>query len=585
MKIYPSNHSVVETKNVERSDIPISYIMTNTNSYEIKIEKTIPDLNENKIIYPFDICKTDCYYFDKNEDKIEEPSFESINGQPTYVPTNYTEFIPEQFSVKAIIKREMSYNNTDTFNIRVACFDKATADKLITIFGDAPDRRLCPNNITVNNKVTNVYSLLNSDIEENDFVFVRTIDGQAMDVGGETQYLDYNRVLSANSNLWIGVDSFNGLKEIVDDSDNISYRYSKLYTDYQYEIKTIKNKENLTYRFDISKDTEYLPADKYTYSNLFYDEFPPILLLEIEKEGFIIISHNSFIDDIENNIKLFYEILMHVYLMRYQNATSKSSWITDFPVDYLRNKEISFLKNHEEINLTKMFENEHCKIGNNYRIINISIDNENVIFSDIDSKRNLYFSKINETDPAKNISDKTMYSLNKTLIQYTDEVIQMIEQKMNINIVNEQYILIDRCQSSRYRLDQQESTLLKIPDLTKIYYLVLVKTEKDSYFRLVEKDDYDYDFIKVAEIKTVLYNNIENIDIRKYGGGLPQNIVEINDDFNLQDISNLRGRPYRNAYSSVIKLPKRLEKYDEIIRSELLKHRAVADNLILLYEQ
>ena len=40
MKIYPSNHLITETKNVERDDIPVSYIMTNTNSYEIKIEKT-----------------------------------------------------------------------------------------------------------------------------------------------------------------------------------------------------------------------------------------------------------------------------------------------------------------------------------------------------------------------------------------------------------------------------------------------------------------------------------------------------------------------------------------------------------------
>lgn len=584
MKIYPSNHLITETKNVERDDIPVSYIMTNTNSYEIKIEKTISDFDEKKTIYPFDACDPNYYYFDKDENKIDILPLEANNGKMIYVPQNYTEFIPETFSVKATIKRNITYNNTNIFNIRAACFDKKTADKLITIFGDAPDRRLCPNNITVNNKSSNVYSLLNSNIEENDFIFVRTIDGQAMEANDETQYLDYDRVLSVNSNLWIGVDSFNGLKEIVNDADVTEYRHPKLYTDHQYKIKTVKNNEDLTYRFDITKDIEYLPADKYTYSNLFYDEFPPVLLLEKKNKGFIIISHNSFIDDIENNVKLFYEVLIHVYLIRYQNITSKPSWITDHPIDYLRNKEVSFLKNHEEINLTKMLINPHCKIGDNYQLLSIDVDNDNVIFSDIDSKKNLYFQKINETDPVKNITDKTMYSVNGTVIQYTDEVIQMIEQKMNINIVNEQYILIDRCRSSKYRLDQEESTLLKIPDLTKIYYLVLVKTGKDSYFRLVDKTDYDYDFIKIAEIKTVLYNNIENIDIRKYGGGLPQNIVEINDDFNLQDISNLQGRPYRSAYSSVIKLPKRLEKYDEIIRSELLKHRAVADNLILLYK-
>jgi hypothetical protein len=117
-----------------------------------------------------------------------------------------------------------------------------------------------------------------------------------------------------------------------------------------------------------------------------------------------------------------------------------------------------------------------------------------------------------------------------------------------------------------------------------MYYLVLVKTSDDSYFRLVDKTDYDYDFIKIAEIKTVLYNNIENIDIRKCGGGLPENIVEVLDDYNLQDISHLKGRPYRNAYTSVIKLPKRLQKYDGIIKTELEKHRAVGDNLMLLYD-
>lgn len=573
---------IVETQELTRSDIPVSYIMTNTDSYEIKINKLNAQFEETKEIRPFDVCNEEYYYFDSNENKIDYLHTElNENGQTVYLPENYTEFVPEKFRAEALVKRNVPYNNTDIFNMRISCFDEGTAEKLIAVFGDAPDRNICPNNITVNNKSTNVYSLIDSDIEENDFVFVRTIDGKAIKAEGDTQYLDYSRALSVHTNLWIGVDTFNGLKEVENDESGISFMYSKLYADHIHEIKT---KDGFTYRFDVTKDIEDLPMDTYQYSNLFSDEYPPILLLEKENEGFIIISHNSFIDDIEKNIKLFYEILLHVFLSKYEKAISKESWITDNPIDYIGKQGVVCLKNHEEINLSKMLENKNCNIGDNYQLIAIDANNSNVIFTDIDSKNNLYFSKINKTDPAKKITEKTMFSINGTVIQYSEEVIMLIENKMNINVVNERYIRIDKCKSSKYRLNQEENTLLKIPDLAKMYYLVLVKTSDDSYFRLVDRTDYDYDFIKIAEIKTVLYNNIENIDIRKCGGGLPENIVEVLDDYNLQDISHLKGRPYRNAYTSVIKLPKRLQKYDGIIKTELEKHRAVGDNLMLLYD-
>lgn len=582
MKIYPSNHIVTEKQSLNHNDIPVSYVITNTNSYEIKINKIAAQFEEEKLIYPFDVVDTSCYYFNKHNSKIDDISIKlNENGKTIYSPTNYTEFIPDTFRVEAIIKRNVQYNNTDEYNIRIGCFDKSTADKLITIFGDAANRKICPSNISVNGKANNVYSLLNSGIEENDFVIVQTKDGKEIKVDDTAQYLDYDRALSVNTNLWIGTDSFNGLKEVVNDKDKISYICPKLYKNDEYEIKTDKD---ITYRFDPQKDIQDLPMTEYTYINLFRDEYPPILLLEKENSGFIIISHNSFLEEIEKNTKLFYEILMYVFLTRYETVKSKELWITDYSIDCIRNKETSFLRNHEEVNLTKLIENKHCPIRDQYQLIAIDADNSNVIFTDIDSKKNLYFSKINKTDPEKKTSDKTMYSSNGTVIQYEDEVIKLIENKININVVNEQYLKIDNGLSSEYRLSKSQSTTIKIPDLTQIYYLVLVKNENDSYFRLINKKDYDYDFVKIAEIKTVLYNNIENIDIRKYGGGLPQNIIEIEDDYNLQDISNLQGRPYRDTYTSIIKLPKRLEQYDNIIQSELFKHRAVADNLIVLYE-
>lgn len=582
MKIYPSNHVVTEKQSLDHNDIPVSYVITNTNSYEIKVNKIMAQFEEEKSIYPFDVIDTSYYYFDKNNNKIDDiPVKLNENGKTIYSPANYIEFIPDAFRAEAIIKRSVQYNNTDEYNMRIGCFDKSTADKLITIFGDAANRKICPSNIAVNGKASNVYSLLNSAIEDNDFVIIQTKDGKEIKADGTAQYLDYDRALSVNTNLWIGTDSFNGLKEVVNDKDKISYIYPKLYTNDEYEIKTDKD---MTYRFDPQKDIPDLPMTKYKYINLFRDEYPPILLLEKENSGYIIISHNSFLEEIDKNTKLFYEILMHVFLTRYETVKSKELWITDYPIDCIRNKETSYLRNHEEVNLSKLIENKHCPIRDQYQLIAIDTDNSNVIFADIDSKKNLYFSKINKTDQEKKTTDKTMYSSNGTVIQYEDEVIKLIENKININVVNEQYLKIDNNLSSKYRFGKSQSTTIKIPDLTQVYYLVLVKDENDSYFRLINKKDYDYDFVKIAEIKTVLYNNIENIDIRKYGGGLPQNIIEIADDYNLQDISNLQGRPYRDTYTSIIKLPKRLEQYDNIIQSELFKHRAVADNLIVLYE-
>lgn len=581
MKIYPSSHVIKEKQVIDHNDIPVSYIVTNTNSYEIKINKAIAQFEEEKSIYPFDVCNLNYYYFDKNNQKKNIDLKLNENGKMIYAPTNYTEFIPDTFRVEAMIKRNVKYNNTDNFNIRVACFDKTIADTLITVFGNASDRKVCPSNVSVNGKASNVYSLLDSAIEDNDFVIVQTKDGKELKIDDATQYLDYDRALSVNTNLWIGTDSFEGLREVVEDKDKIIYKYPRLYQTDEYEIKT---DDDITYRFDPEKEIADLPITEYIYTNLFQDKYPPILLLEKENSGFIVISHNSFLDEIENNAKLFYEILMHVFLNQYDIVKSKELWITDYEIDCIRNKETSFLRNHEEVNLAKLLENKNCPIGDEYRLIAIDADNSNVIFTDIDANENLYFSKIVKTDPEKKITDKSLYSTNNTVIQYEDEVIKVIENKISINVMNECYLKIDHGVSSKYRLSEPSSTLLKIDDLTQVYYLVLVKTEEDSYFKLINKKDYDYDFIKIAEIKTILYNNIENIDVRKYGGGLPQSVIEIADDFNLQDISNLQGRPYRDAYTSIIKLPKRLQPYDSIIQSELSKHRAVADNLIVLYE-
>ena len=70
------------------------------------------------------------------------------------------------------------------------------------------------------------------------------------------------------------------------------------------------------------------------YHNIFNGDKAPILIVEHIGKGYEIISHSSILNNIEDNIKVMYEIIMHCYLNRYKTTTNLTQWITSEIPDY-----------------------------------------------------------------------------------------------------------------------------------------------------------------------------------------------------------------------------------------------------------
>jgi hypothetical protein len=69
--------------------------------------------------------------------------------------------------------------------------------------------------------------------------------------------------------------------------------------------------------------------------------------------------------------------------------------------------------------------------------------------------------------------------------------------------------------------------------------------------------------------------------MRLKGGGLPEDMP---DNFNLLDIGHIYGRPYRQANTLIITLPKRYEQYKQEILDVINKYRVAEDYPILFFE-
>ena len=69
-------------------------------------------------------------------------------------------------------------------------------------------------------------------------------------------------------------------------------------------------------------------------------------------------------------------------------------------------------------------------------------------------------------------------------------------------------------------------------------------------------------------------------DIRQLGGGLPSAYT----DYDMLDIGNPKGRPYRVGTGAVIKLPKAYQKYADKILKAIESYKVAADQFYVVYE-
>ena len=176
VKIYPGNHTI---KNVEKidinRDIQLGYFDSefSENKIDIIIENDFKkDIKEKIIPYNYKTNSLDISLYDENMNKVNniDNLFTKIsNNNYQYVPCNSYTFVPKKFNYRIIAKKTMTYSSKNKYNIKVKCEDEELANKLIYLFADSFERKICQMNIKFNNGDKKINSLINNEKPEIQF--------------------------------------------------------------------------------------------------------------------------------------------------------------------------------------------------------------------------------------------------------------------------------------------------------------------------------------------------------------------------------------------------------------------------------
>ncbi len=575
-------------------DIPMAHLENTLIPDSIEI---IPHsdfaVNTEKTISPFEAVDDEsALFFDENQRRVV-PQFKREQNEQIYQPDNTVEFTPDSFSVAAVLKKNLTYDSSKMYNIKI-CIKEPTENtltwskQLITIFGAAGARQLCPANIVINNQSNQPSSLYAEDYTTTDFVFVKTYDGNAMNQE-KTSYLDVYTILNSRTNLWLTVQDTAAMFKNATASVTTWYNSPQIY---QQRFTLNAPVADSSYEFS------YYPKSVYTYHN--WATNAPFFILERPNYGFVIISSEQFLNNLNANAKLIYETLFQIYAKTYIKTVFTNSWITDEPIEYMGSPDCKFKQNHKTISLDNMIAKSKfgCKLlPGEYKLQLLDIDSINaVIFSKTDSNNNLLFNKLFKTDPVKEQSQISLYTSKNTVIYYKKTVIKQLESKIQIkSSIEEDPACIDSyictvtilpIKSSKHKIYTSKEYTFTLEHPERLYYLAATEASQDDTVEstLLLLDEYEYSPASGTAIAVIQVRHSMSpiaADVRQLGGGAP--MEKQYDDYDLMDIGSLKGRPYRIGTSMVIKLPKRLEKYDAYIADAIAQRKVAADLAIIKY--
>lgn len=587
MVINMPKHEIDEADEVQIKEIPIGFINAEENELNVQTSVFKEFINDSKeIIKPYEEFDSEFpILFDDKDNVVTNITLKRKEEKFRYEPVGMTEYPITHFSCSVTIKKHMSYRNDKLYNIKIGVCEAdnnlSFCNKVIPFFGNAARRNLCPQNISINNNSMNPASLLENAVEENDFLIYKSPNGiQAYTEAGFT-YIDFDEILKSNTNIWLCTDSFDEVMSEIKAENDLYYQ---IVDDDIKETTLLYDRTNYhisPFEFNIDKENPNFPKLVYNYK-LFHRS---ILLLEKENNGFVIVTPKDIFDDLDN-ARCIYEVLMYVYLNSYYTTKSATMWITDEDIDYseVTNKELK--KNHGEINLTKLLSSTN--IETEYLFSNINIDNSAITFVGLDSNKNLQFAKIGESSDVPKKENEISYLTTKhTVINYKEKPIYKINKEVEIvtEIAGDNiYINVKPILNSSQGVYTNSEVKLKLEDTDIEYYLCGYETLAgiESGLELVPVDIYNENtFGKlIARIRPLKKEYTKLYDTRVFGGGLPEKSP---DDYEMLDIGNPYGRPYRIGSTLIIKIPKKYEEYNDRIQSEVKKHISAGDYPVFVY--
>ena len=572
-------------------DIPLAQIDKNIKVSDINFTPS-DDFRKSidKSISPYDTFDSGDYIFFDNNNNISDIKLELKDNKYIYNPGNTTEFIPSNFSMNATVKKNIVYNGFQKYNINVTVDNLDNWPNMISIFGDAYKRGVCPSNIEINGGSTEKSSLASGSIDDTDILFIKSKDGNVYSDGTEIPITD---LLKKHVNMWIAIED-TSLKIFAQNngSSKITNRFKTLYIgEIQYNSSnnySLLNGLGFNELSDIIKyNGNYSVIEPYVEDN-------PVVILHMDGYGFVVVSDAGFFNNLSDNAKIIYDVMAYVYFNTYIDTIEKTSWITNESIDFIGRPSIVLNKNHSVLNLDKMVDEVESDIQSFYTLCRVNINSnytKKVFFIEKDSNNNLYFGKFNssgDTDPEKPNGYKSLLTTKNTIMYYDCAGIKQKESLISAqgiinNDTKKNYININPFYSSKNRLRISENKLIEIPQIGIVYNILAteIKENNESDIEIKRRSDgVDDGFIKIGEV-IVEYTDLKICnDIRITGGGLPENML---DDFDMLDISNLYGRLIRRGTSLIIKLPKVYEKYDKYIRDAVNKYKNASTYIVLKY--
>ena len=637
MKIYPSKHRIkqVAGSNIDRDiTVPLAYVNNENTTYKIsrKVNDAFSVTTKKEVLPNQKLDNENVLLFDEYGNPADSSTvINRIDENYYYYPNNMIEFTPLQFSYKVTAKKEFSYSISKKFNMNITCLDDMERMYFINRISKilmAPSKKNgLPNNITINKDSTNLESFKYIDYDNTDFIILESSDGLNYnfvpdeiyaDEKGEIQFgtgqtIAYNTFFEANINTWIVADEH--------------YKYPITHG-FGCDVVLKSPMVSKTKKFHV-KDYYNIndPAFKgLTIHNLFEGDICPILLIEHANQAFeILCSAEIFAEENINSYKtLIYEVLMYVYCNSYKTSKYVNEYITYSLPDYevksnQLNKKTSFVSNKNLNDLLRIS-------SGNFTICNIDIvdNNESLatpnddLINTVDgitcrgvSNNRLVFHLNNNPDyvatsvyqePQKPTGWKSIYYNGK--IYYLEQIHYLMETNVGKNQDEENKLfliengvdLIVRLypfKSSKYGLNITKDIRLIIPFIkTTVRGVERVKNESYTVFMDLKSKTLDFCYeseyqesedkvyiaiVTIEEVKSDQYLT----DMRLKGGGLPEDMP---DNFNLLDIGHIYGRPYRQANTLVITLPKKYEPYKKEILDIVEKYKVAEDYTILFFE-
>ncbi len=590
MKIYPQEHEIKESSDILVKDIPLAYIDTADNQYKVDINVENDFLmDERRQVRPYDSFSDGfTCFFDAKDNVIDDVPLKRKGNRYYYEPEGATSFAPTRFSCSVNCQRNDSYKSNLHYNIKAWTSSEQLAYDLINIFGDAWKNGRAPQNIKLNDGAMvngSFFGQTEDEMMKDDFLFFESPDGvqyETIDAAGGKALKDIpiDKFLDKHVNIWLSVDKFD---EMMEKSSTLPLHVvPQVFDQRDYYIHTKKGMPIF------SLDTRHYKYDDPTYTYTLFNY--SVLLLEKPGKGFIIVTPKAILDNAQHYTGMIYEIILKTYCSSYFDIPTAETWITSHPVDYAVDRAEQFSKSQGSINLNRVMRdcNQRTDISYTIRSVNTSKP-DLVLFSGIDSDGEMHFISLKKDEPEKPAGAVSYYTSSGNIVYYVPEDVYLIERPFkagySVDSNNVIRIVVEPAESSLHKIHTERPFEMEVPNNFGTYYICAnpLPGELSTIFSLVLSSKYNStkDGYKIATVVISCEQHTKIYDVRVMGGGIPE---QLPDDYNMMDIGNLNGRPYRLGSTNIIHLPLAYKKYKDKIEDAVNLHAASGEYNIIVFD-